>query len=89
MILIILTTFLLSLNFSTIIWLLFRNKNLRRQLTEYKRRLNLVDNDIRTLHFNQKVLSSLVKEIRRDLLVYGEIKKSKNKAASFEKQEEN
>ena len=57
-------------------------------MKEVKRKLYIANNDIRTLHTNQKMLQSLVKEIRKDLLVYGEIKKSRNKAVSTERQEE-
>lgn len=84
----ILTTLLLSLNCGVTVWLLFKNKNLTRISAGYKVRLNLVDHDIKTLHHNQKVLQSLVKEMRKDLLIYGEIKKSRTKAISIERQEE-
>jgi len=76
---------------SVTIWLWFLTHQLRKQrdqLLEHKRRLNLADKDIKTLHFNQRVLQSLVKEMRRDLLLYGEIKKSRNKTFPVEKPEE-
>jgi hypothetical protein len=84
----ILTWIIFSFNTGSVIWLLFINKKLKSKLLEHQKRLNVSDKDIISLHFNQRVLQSIIKEIRKDLLIYGEIKKSRNKAISFEKQEE-
>ena len=75
---------------SFMVWLSFLTyyvRKLTKRNEELKRKLHSTDHDIKTLHSNQKELQSLIKEIRKDLLVYGEIKKSRTKAISFERPE--
>ena len=77
--------------FGVVLWLGFLTYHLSKQrnyLLEHQRKLNLADHDIKTLHHNQKVLQSTIKEMRRDLLLYGEIKKSRSKTLSIEGPEE-
>jgi septal ring factor EnvC (AmiA/AmiB activator) len=59
----------------------------KKQFQDLNRKYLNTDRDIKTLHTNQKVLQSLIKEIRKDLILYGEIKKSRTKAIAFEKTE--
>lgn len=56
---------------------MFANKRRKKEITILNRKIILADRDIKTLHFNQKVLQSTIKELHKDLKVYGEIKKSK------------
>src|SRR5487761_2211443 len=58
------------------------------QLRDHARKLYSADHDIKTLHVNQKVLQSSIKELRKDLKVYGEIKRSKDKYIFPEKTDE-
>lgn len=51
----------------------------RKQFRDYHRKLYLLDHDIKTLHSNQKVLQSSIKELHKDLRIYGEVKKSRIK----------
>jgi hypothetical protein len=69
-------------------WVVILIHQLIKSVKDLKRKLYSAEHDIKTLHLNQKVLQLLVKEIRRDLIVYGEIKKSRHKALSGERQEE-
>ena len=54
-----------------------RDKKFNLQVKDFNRRLNLLNRDIKTLHQNQKVLQSSIKDIYKDLKVYGEIKRSR------------
>ena len=55
---------------------------MRKLFRDHHRKINLADKDIRTLHGNQKLLHSSIKELHKDLRVYGQIKKSRVKAFS-------
>lgn len=57
--------------------LFFRDRKFNLQLKDYHKRLNLLKRDIKTLHQNQKVLQSSIKDIYKDLKVYGEIKRAR------------
>lgn len=62
--------------------------NQKKKIQELIKKLYSNDRDIKTLHFNQKMLQSSIKELRRDLKIYGEIKRSKDKCISSEKTDE-
>lgn len=76
---------------SVTIWLLFltrQTRKLKDQIIDHKKKLYSADRDIKTLHFNQKVLQSNIKDLRKDLKIYGEVKNSKVKNIFNEIQEE-
>ena len=51
--------------------------NHKKQIEIFNKRIISIDRDIKTLHFNQKMLQSTIRELHKDLKIYGEIKKSK------------
>ena len=59
----------------------------KKQFVDLNRKYFNLNNDIKTLHLNQKMLQSIIKEMRKDLMLYGEIKKSRSKSIAFEKTE--
>lgn len=70
-----------------VIHLILRDRKNGIQLKEAHRKLYLVDRDIKTLHSNQKMLQSSIKQIYKDLKNYGEIKRSRIKQYYPEKEE--
>jgi len=54
-----------------------RDKKFNAQLKDYNKRLNLLNRDIKTLHLNQKMLQSSIKDLYKDLKIYGEIKRAR------------
>lgn len=70
-----------------IIHLMLRDRKSSIQLKDAERKLYLADRDIKTLHRNQKMLQSSVKEIYRDLKIYGEIKRARITSGPSEKEE--
>lgn len=49
----------------------------KKKMDGLSKQIILVDRDIKTLHLNQKVLQSTIKELHKELKVYGEVKKSR------------
>ena len=61
---------------------------INKELVDLRRKNISTDRDIKTLHLNQKVLQSTIKELHRDLKIYGEVKKSKVRFLSETPEEE-
>lgn len=68
-----------------LIWRAQRNN--KKLFVDAGKKLYSNDRDIKTLHFNQKVLYSSIKELRKDLKTYGEVKKSRTRQLLAEKDE--
>lgn len=64
-----------------------RDRKTKAQVKKYERKLYSLDRDIKTLHTNQKMLQSSIKEIYKDLKIYGEIKRAKINSGISEKEE--
>ena len=82
---------LFSILISCVVDLVRAEKKIRKQdqqLKDHARKLYSADHDIKTLHFNQRMLQSSIKELRRDLKIYGEIKRFKDKIIYAEKADE-
>ncbi len=67
---------------------MYANKSRKKETEFLKRKTILIDRDIKTLHFNQKVLQSTVRDLHKDLRIYGEVKKSKIRGIFNETAEE-
>ena len=80
-------SFLVLVTTVFIIHLMLCNRKTSLQLKEAERKLYLADRDIKTLHGNQKMLQSSLKEIYKDLKIYGEIKRARIKSGPSEKEE--
>lgn len=69
-------------------WLHLSHNILKKECADIRQKINLNNRDINTLHFNQKVLQSTVRELHKELKIYGEIKRSRVKRLVGEKEEE-
>jgi hypothetical protein len=72
-----------TISLTVYIWFTeYRLHLMRKKLLEHHRKFYSADKDIRTLHGNQKLLHSSIKELHKDLRIYGEVKKSRVKTFS-------